>query len=656
MYHQNHMLYRRYRFDGFEMDTRTGILCREGAVIPLQDVPFRFLAALLEHPGELRSRDELRSEIWPGDVNLDFEGALRTAALKVRHALGDSSREPRYIATLPGRGFRFLGAVEVDSGESHVPAVPLPLSRKQRRFPLWTASAILASLAVGGMLNWKQGESRTIRGLSPTPTVVALPAKVFGAPDSAFLTDAVPDTLSTLLAKEEGLDMKVPPNSTQMERIRGDVPKIAEAYGADFLILTTVTVEGDRLLLNVKLAEASTQKVRWASQYDATRDNYNGLLHDAARALTAVIKPGSGMGTGGRAPFNSYVELALREGKYFQRQYGSSKDVHDFELALSAFRKAQSLEPSSALLAAEIAGMFHEQHFATKDAKAQVEAELWTARSLKLDPHCGHAWAVRSMIEINRPRLDQAAATEFILKAAHFAPDDARTFINLGAMAPTAGYQAATGSRAVELDPLGPFGYSWTAMCLAFTGRAGEGVPIIEKAIRIEAAPGFHTWIKYYCLFHAGRFDEARQAYTEAAWPNVSRLMRLIMDRDLEGGRRLASKVVMSLRKADLGSIDWVNLSIFYGPLLVRLGMEEDALWLLDKSTAARMPTSYDWLLLDPDMQKLKGDPRYAKALAASRKYAELFLKRAEAAQARGEYPKSMEQPLNDLKALLAGT
>ncbi len=659
MYPQTQIVFRQYRFDAFELDTHTGILRQGGTTIPLQDIPFRFLVALLEHPGEIVSHGDLRIAIWPGDVNLDFDGALRTAVHKVRQALGDLSKTPHFIETSPGRGFRFIGEVKIEPSGSDA-LIPLEFNlpdKAKRGFPIWTTAAILVGLGtISLLINGWLSENRSLKtNPAHVPTVVALPSKVFGRPDSAFLTDAVPDTLSTMLGQMEGLDTKLPPTSAQVDKIQGDFHKIAKAYGADFLILTTVTAEGDRLLLNVKLAEAATQKVRWASQYDARRDNYNGLLRDAAQAIAAIMKPGViARATRGQPTFSSYVELALREGAYFQRQYESSKDQHDFDLALAAFRKAQSLEPSSALLAAEIAGAFHEQHFAQKDPKAQAEAERWVVRALELDPRCGRAWAVRSMIEINRPRLDQAAAVEFIMKAARFAPNDARTVINLGAIVPTASFQAATGSRAVQLDPLNPLGYCWTAMCLACTGRPGEGVPIVEKAIRMEATPGFHTWLKFYCLFHAGRFGEAKLAYTESSWPFVSRLMRFIMDGDSEGGKGLAKKIIRKWRQKEVGSIDWVNRTTFYSPLLIRLGMKEEALWVLDKSTESQLPPSYDWLLMDPDMQLLKGDPRYAKALAASRKYALLFLKHADQAKARGEYPKQLEEPLSELRALLA--
>lgn len=106
--------HRCYRFGTFEADTRTSELRQDGKRVPCQDVPFRFLAALLERPGEMVSRQQLRERIWPQDLNLDFERALDTAAFKVRQALGDSARAPVYLETLSGKGYRFLG--QVDAG------------------------------------------------------------------------------------------------------------------------------------------------------------------------------------------------------------------------------------------------------------------------------------------------------------------------------------------------------------------------------------------------------------------------------------------------------------------------------------------------------------------------------------------------------------
>src|SRR5512133_3018134 len=438
-----------------------------------------------------------------------------------------------------------------------------------------------------------------------------------------------------------------------MAKAHGDLGKIAEAYGVENLVLTSVIAQGERLTLTAQLVETATLKVKWAGRFEGSRGAYQHLLEQAADSLIGFLKLSNAPQDPrriGRGPAEVEVELGLREGVFFQQRYARSKDPQDFDQALAAFRHAHALDPANARLVAEIAGLFDFQHFITRDARAGAEAEEWVARALALDPRCGRAWAVRSRIEVNRPKVDPVAVTAFAIKATHYAPTEARGFITLGSVAPTAGFQQAAGLRSVELNPLGPLGYSWAAMCLTMRGRTAEGVAMAERAARVESQPGFHTWILYFSLFHAGRYDEARKAYTEAPWEEVSRLMRFLMDGDLDGGRRLARQVHQDWRKADLGAMDWVNRAGFYGPLLVRLDMREEALWLLDQCTNSGFLPYLDWLLVDPDMQKLRGDPRYARAVSAARGYAATFLAEAEAAKARGEFPRPLEPALVELR------
>jgi DNA-binding winged helix-turn-helix (wHTH) protein len=104
------------RFGVFEIDRKTGELRKSGTKIRLQDQPFQVLETLLETPGELVTREQLRSRLWPDDTFVDFDHALTTAIKKLRRALNDSATQPRYIETLPKRGYRFIAPVEVESG------------------------------------------------------------------------------------------------------------------------------------------------------------------------------------------------------------------------------------------------------------------------------------------------------------------------------------------------------------------------------------------------------------------------------------------------------------------------------------------------------------------------------------------------------------
>jgi len=124
------------RFGPFEADLRTGELRRAGRTIELQELPFRILAALLERPGELVTREELRAIAWPDGVFLDFEHGLNKAVNKIRRALGDRAEEPQFVATLPGRGYRFIAEVDLPERRE-----PLPTSRTTWRI-LWDSRTI----------------------------------------------------------------------------------------------------------------------------------------------------------------------------------------------------------------------------------------------------------------------------------------------------------------------------------------------------------------------------------------------------------------------------------------------------------------------------------------------------------------------------------
>lgn len=113
------------RFGIFEADLQTGELRKNGVKVPLQGQPFQVCAYLLEHAGELVTREELRQRVWPGDTFVDFEQALNTAIGKIRVALEDEADNPRFVQTLPRRGYRFIGPVDWPSSK-----VPQPAYRK----------------------------------------------------------------------------------------------------------------------------------------------------------------------------------------------------------------------------------------------------------------------------------------------------------------------------------------------------------------------------------------------------------------------------------------------------------------------------------------------------------------------------------------------
>src|SRR5262245_19636363 len=115
-----------FRFGIFELDSAGGILTRSGARVKIQEQPFRLLLILLERPGEIVSRDELRQRLWPEGTYVDFDGSLNVLLKRLRATIGDDPDNPRFIETIPRRGYRFIAPVAVVQPKLEQPAVVAP--------------------------------------------------------------------------------------------------------------------------------------------------------------------------------------------------------------------------------------------------------------------------------------------------------------------------------------------------------------------------------------------------------------------------------------------------------------------------------------------------------------------------------------------------
>jgi DNA-binding winged helix-turn-helix (wHTH) protein len=209
---------RTLRFGPYEVDLSTGELRRDGAKVSLQDKPFQILALLVRCPGELVTREELKSRLWPADTFVDFEHGLNTAVKKLRQALDDSPEEPRYVETLPKRGYRFLAPVDVE-GAAPEPSTPAPDLDRERPAAAprsrWRVHAawLVALIGVAVLSPWLGPGDRV--GIPPPnrqPVIVLmdspLPGRVYdprteaaGGTNADDLTDALRE-LPVVIEKE----------------------------------------------------------------------------------------------------------------------------------------------------------------------------------------------------------------------------------------------------------------------------------------------------------------------------------------------------------------------------------------------------------------------------------------------------------------------
>ncbi len=246
------------RFGVFEVDLASGELRKQGVRIKLQEQPFQALIALLERPGEVLTREELQKRLWPSDTTVDFDRGLNKAIARVRDALGDDADNPRFIETLPSRGYRFLTQVEpASSPATEIPSSPasVPPVTPRRRLP-WIAGGLAVVLVV--MIGY-------YRLASPSPridSIAVLPLEnLSGNPEQEYFSDGMTDELIGEIAKIASLRVI---SRTSIMRYKGGARKplqeIARELHVDAILEGTVVQSGQRVRITAQLIRASDDR------------------------------------------------------------------------------------------------------------------------------------------------------------------------------------------------------------------------------------------------------------------------------------------------------------------------------------------------------------------------------------------------------------
>ena len=291
---------RKARFDAFEVDMRSGEVRKHGIRLKLHGQPFQVLSLLLEHPGDLVTREEFRQKLWPGDTFVDFDTGLNSAVKKLRDALCDSAEEPRYIETLPRRGYRFIAQVQngdlpvlvpIEERPATVPPVgPRSEPSKKRHFLL--AAGVATFLMVAALVAWRVSFARP--ALTGSDVILlasfvnktgdpifdnsldkALEVKLTESPFLSLLSGA--DVASTLRTMRRNPD----------ERVTLDLGvEICKRRGLKAVVMPEITAIGSTYVITLDAIDARSQKSIARQQVEASnKDQVIAVLGKAASQL-----------------------------------------------------------------------------------------------------------------------------------------------------------------------------------------------------------------------------------------------------------------------------------------------------------------------------------------------------------------------------------
>jgi TolB-like protein/DNA-binding winged helix-turn-helix (wHTH) protein/Tfp pilus assembly protein PilF len=625
----------RIAFDRFEVDLRSGELRKNGRRVRLQAQPFQLLVLMLEHPGEVVTREEICRKLWDAETFVDFDHSLGTAINKIREALGDSSEHPQFVETLPRRGYRFIceikgangtpssesglapsdanagdvaGSVDNRIGVGSVAAVQESRRPRSANFVLLLIVSLAVFLATIVFFR-RMGDSHAPGPAASIRSIAVLPLEnISGDPAQDYFADGMTDELITALAKYKSLRLISRTSVMQYKKARRALPEIARDLGVDGIVEGSVSRSRDRVRVTAQFVYAPTDTHIWAESYDRDLLDVLSLQQELARSIAERVKLASSFSESAVKPVQAPVSAAARDAYFRGRYYWFSER---YEQSREFFRDAIRLDP---LYAAAYSGL------ADGYTAASVVGEL---SSLETMPKAESA--ATKAVELDDSLAEGHLALAAVKLFYHWDWNGAEREVE----------------RAIALNPSLAEAHHLHAYILGTRNHMGEAIQ--EDKLTVELDPFARPWAYGYALIRARRFDEALKELKQRsqARPDSSILHSFLssvysyngdstsaieeMKKAfvIEGNEATAARVDQAYRNGGFRAVNLQFLNsmkrkaakeytsrLRMAEVAAGAGHQEEAIHYLEQAFETRDPLLVH-LQHDPDLDSLHSDPRY---------------------------------------------
>jgi TolB-like protein/DNA-binding winged helix-turn-helix (wHTH) protein/Flp pilus assembly protein TadD len=399
------------RFGVFELDLRAAELRKDGVRLRLRGQPYELLTMLLEHAGDVVTREDLQKRLWPADTFVDFDHGLNKAINKLREALGDSAESPRFVETVGRRGYRFIAevkSVEPNSVRSPQLALPpqsaeLPMALPEivpppaapkSFFPrlVWITFAILL-LALVSLAVWKlssRNQSPVIRSLAVLPF-----ESLSNDTSQDYFADGMTDELISDLGQISALRVISRTSVMSYKKARKPLPQIAHELNVDAVVEGTVLRSGERVRITAQLIEASADKHLWSQSYEGELRDTLALQNKVANAIADQIrislKPQEQSALKSAKVVNPEAYVSYLKGRYFWNK----RTAEGLKTALAYFNQAVEEDPKYAQAYSGLADTYallgDWQYAVMPPKEAFPRAKAAALKALELDSTLGEA-------------------------------------------------------------------------------------------------------------------------------------------------------------------------------------------------------------------------------------------------------------------------
>jgi TolB-like protein/DNA-binding winged helix-turn-helix (wHTH) protein/Tfp pilus assembly protein PilF len=533
------MLQETIHFERFELDPGAFELRRDGQLIKLERIPLQLLLLLAENRQRLVTREEILRVIWGENVFVDADNSINTAVRKARQALKDDPENPRFLRTVPGKGYRFtaevksvtstvspeeLASVEQLPPESPTPAnddpdVPSPLRNK------WAILTVIGVIVVvGAVLMLRSRPNPPPQPSTRKAMLAVLPfVNLSGNPGEDYLADGMTEELITQLG---GLDPNrlgviARTSSMQYKGAPKSAAQVAHELGVDYVLEGSVRWNDQRVRVTAQLIQASDQTHLWAADFDRDPGDVLRLQSDLALAISSKIELTLSPPVRARLADAPPVNAAAHDAYLLGLHELDLRTNSGIERSIAEFQNAIALDPQYASAHAALARAYSLAPVvrAMTPIEAMPKARDAALRAIELDPGLASGHSTLGFVKAHY-EFDWPSAEREYLRALALNPNDAYAhfFYSNSYLSPLGRHAQAIEEmrKAVAIDP-------FSAPVQAFLGRTYIWARQYDKALEqfqkvAEMFPGFAIDHERLAQLHAfmGRFDQAIAEDTKA--------------------------------------------------------------------------------------------------------------------------------------------
>src|SRR6266849_6279556 len=440
------------RFGDFQFDSRARQLRKRGHTIRLHGQPLEILGLLLERPAQVVLREELRARLWPQDTFVDFEHSLNAAVNKLREALDDDANNPRFIETVPRRGYRFISAVGLHDSQNLL------------------------------------GEPSSPR----IQSLVVLPLEnLSNDPEQEYFADGMTDQLITKLAQIGALRVISRTSAMRYKGTKKSLPQIARELHVDAVVEGAVMWVGGRVRISAQLIEAPTDHHLWAASYERDLRDVLSMQEEVTRAIVSEIRVKLTAQEQARLASTRLIDpdayrLCLKGRYYFYKLKPEA-----MQKAIEYFQQALEKDPAYALAYAGLADTYNALAFFTVFPPREVvpKAKAAAVKALEIDANLAEAHVSLGWAGFTYD-LDWPAAGKHFERAVVLNPAYplAHSYYSLYLGALGRSEEGLTeAKRALDLDPVSPAILHYVVVQLYLARRFDEAIEECRKTLELDS-------------------------------------------------------------------------------------------------------------------------------------------------------------------------